>query len=65
MQILVATLRGAVHQQQRSAAYAALLPSLVCGAALTLLRQADFSCHAARRGAPTAARPRTLRCCHL
>ena len=29
MQILVATLRGAVHQQQRAAAYAALLPSLV------------------------------------
>ena len=28
MQILVATLRGAVHQQQRTAAYAALLPSL-------------------------------------
>ena len=28
MQILVATLRGAVHQQQRAAAYAALLPSL-------------------------------------
>ena len=28
MQILVATLRGAVHQQ-RAAAYAALLPSLV------------------------------------
>ena len=30
MQILVATLRGAVHQQQRAAAYAALLPSLLC-----------------------------------
>ena len=30
MQILVATLRGAVHQQQRAAAYAALLPSLPC-----------------------------------
>ena len=29
MQNLVATLRGAVHQQQRAAAYAALLPSLV------------------------------------
>ena len=29
MQILVATLRGAVHQQQRAAAYAALLPSLL------------------------------------
>ena len=29
MQILVATLRGAVHQQHRAAAYAALLPSLV------------------------------------
>ena len=29
MQILVATLRGAVHQQQRTAAYAALLPSLL------------------------------------
>ena len=29
MQILVATLCGAVHQQQRAAAYAALLPSLV------------------------------------
>ena len=29
MQILVATLRGAVHQQQRAAAYAALLPSLM------------------------------------
>ena len=28
MQILVAALRGAVHQQQRAAAYAALLPSL-------------------------------------
>ena len=28
MQILVATLRGAVHQQQRAAAYAVLLPSL-------------------------------------
>ena len=28
MQILVATLRGAVYQQQRAAAYAALLPSL-------------------------------------
>ena len=28
MQILVATLRGAVHQQQRAAANAALLPSL-------------------------------------
>ena len=28
IQILVATLRGAVHQQQRAAAYAALLPSL-------------------------------------
>ena len=28
MQILVATLRGAVHQQQRAAAYAARLPSL-------------------------------------
>ena len=31
MQILVATLRGVVHQQQRAAAYAALLPSLVWG----------------------------------
>ena len=30
-------------------------------AALTLLRQADFSCHAAWRGAPTAARGR-VRC---
>ena len=30
MQILVATLRGAAHQQQRAAAYAALLPSLIC-----------------------------------
>ena len=30
MQILVATLRGAVHQQQRAAAYTALLPSLSC-----------------------------------
>ena len=29
MQILVATLRGAVHQQRRAAAYAALLPSLI------------------------------------
>ena len=29
MQILVATLRGAVHQHQRAAAYAGLLPSLV------------------------------------
>ena len=29
MQILVATLRGVVHQQQRAAAYAALLPSLM------------------------------------
>ena len=29
MQILVATLRGAVHQQQRAAAYVALLPSLL------------------------------------
>ena len=29
MQILLVTLRGAVHQQQRAAAYAALLPSLV------------------------------------
>ena len=29
MQILVATLRGAEHQQQRAAAYAALLPSLI------------------------------------
>ena len=29
MQISVATLRGAVHQQQRAAAYAALLPSLL------------------------------------
>ena len=29
MQILVATLRGAVHQQQRAAAYAALLSSLM------------------------------------
>ena len=29
MQILVATLRGAVHQQQRAAAFAALLPSLM------------------------------------
>ena len=29
MQILVAMLCGAVHQQQRAAAYAALLPSLV------------------------------------
>ena len=29
MQILVATLRGAAHQQQHSAASAALLPSLV------------------------------------
>ena len=29
MKILVAMLRGAVHQQQRAAAYAALLPSLV------------------------------------
>ena len=28
MMILVATLRGAVHQQQRAAAYVALLPSL-------------------------------------
>ena len=28
MQILVATLRGAVHKQQRAAAYAAMLPSL-------------------------------------
>ena len=34
MQILVATLRGAVHQQQRAAAYAALLPSLLRGTAL-------------------------------
>ena len=31
MQILVATLRGAVHQKQRAAAYAALLPSLLHG----------------------------------
>ena len=31
------------------------------GAALTLLRQADFSYHAARRGAPTAERGR-VRC---
>ena len=30
MQILVVKLRGAVHQQQRAAAYAALLPSLGC-----------------------------------
>ena len=29
MQILVATLRGAVRQQQRTAAYAALLPPLI------------------------------------
>ena len=28
---------------------------IVRGAALTLLRHADFSCHAARRGASTAA----------
>ena len=34
MQILVATLGGAVHQQQRAAAYAALLPSLVSGSNL-------------------------------
>ena len=29
---------------------------IVRGAALTVLRQADFSCHIARRGAPTAAK---------
>ena len=29
MQILVATLRGPAHQQQRAATYAALLPSLL------------------------------------
>ena len=34
IQILVATLRGAVHQQQRAAAYAALLPSLISTAKL-------------------------------
>ena len=28
MEIFVATLRGGVHQQQRAAAYAALMPSL-------------------------------------
>ena len=35
MQILVATLRGVVHQQQRAAASAALLPSLVWALRLT------------------------------
>ena len=34
---------------------------IVRGAALMLWRNADFSCHAARRGAPTTARGR-VRC---
>ena len=37
MQILVATLRCAVHQQQRAAAYAALLPSLAETASKSLV----------------------------
>ena len=43
MQILVATLRGAVHQQQRAAAYAALLPSLACTVAEGFQGINDFS----------------------
>ena len=35
--------------------------NIVRGAALTLLRSDDFSCHAARRGAPTTVRGR-VRC---
>ena len=35
--------------------------TIVRGAALTLRRNADFSCHAARRGGPTTARGR-VRC---
>ena len=48
MQILVATLRGAVHQQQRAAAYAALLPSLLAASCLVtgiLETLAHIICH--------------------
>ena len=43
MRILIATLRGAVHQQQRTAAYAALLPSVVATGQRTRLTTAPRS----------------------
>ena len=65
MHILVATLRGAVHQQQRAAAYAALLPSLVSASELDSKKKAmsrNQSAHALSNflRTPTATRSRVI-----